>query len=239
MISLEQQADVGKLLWDQRRDSRFVVGSQGIEYALVSHLQREGVIDTVPAPKGLGRDDRMAVVSGSVSPTSEGQIAWARNNGFEPIRLDAASLLGGEAQDAEDQALNDARISLAAGKPPIVFTAAGPGDPSLNEVRQAAAGDMNRANDMIGRALGRIMLSLVEDLELRRIAVSGGDTSGRVCEALGIYALEAVAPTIPGAAINRARAKGKLDGLEIALKGGQMGSPDYFGWVREGGGERD
>lgn len=238
MISREQQADVGKLLWDHRRESRFVVGSQGIEYALVAFLQREGVIDAVQPPPGLGRDDRIAVVSGSVSPTSADQIAWACDNGFEPIRLDAASLLGGSAQDAENKALTDAKASLAANKPPIVFTAAGPNDPALDKVRQAAMGDMDRANDLIGRALGRIMRALVDDLDLGRIAVSGGDTSGRVCEALGIYALEAVAPTIPGAAINRARAKGKLDGLEVALKGGQMGSPDYFGWVRDGGGER-
>jgi hypothetical protein len=29
------------------------------------------------------------------------------------------------------------------------------------------------------------------------------------------------------------------DGLELALKGGQMGSADYFGWIRAGGGLRD
>ena len=27
-----------------------------------------------------------------------------------------------------------------------------------------------------------------------------------------------------------------LQGLEIALKGGQMGTPDYFGWIKKGGG---
>jgi len=26
--------------------------------------------------------------------------------------------------------------------------------------------------------------------------------------------------------------------LEIALKGGQMGSMDFFGWIRDGGGPR-
>ncbi len=238
MISTDQQAEVGRLLWTRRQDSRFVVGSQGVEYALVSYLQSQGLIETVPMPSGLGRDDRFAVVSGSVSPTSAAQIAWARDNGFAPIRLDAARLLGSEASRVEDQALSAAKDALAAGTPPIVFTAEGPADPALDLVRKAAAGDMDHANDLIGRALGRIMRALVDDLGLRRVAVSGGDTSGRVCEALGIYALEAAAPTIPGAAVCRARATGALNGLEIALKGGQMGSPDYFGWVRDGGGIR-
>jgi uncharacterized protein YgbK (DUF1537 family) len=27
-----------------------------------------------------------------------------------------------------------------------------------------------------------------------------------------------------------------LSGLQLALKGGQMGSRDYFGWIKRGGG---
>ena len=238
MISAEQEADVGRLLWQHRQASRFVVGSQGVEYALVAYLRREGLIEECPAPPSLGREDRFAVVSGSVSPISADQIRWARENGFATIRLDAAAVVRGEGSIAEARALEGAREALGNGTPPIVFSAEGADDPSLPRVREAAQGDMDRANDLIGRALGRIMRSLVDECHLRRVAVSGGDTSGRVCEALGIYALEAAAPTIPGAAICRARASDALDGLEIALKGGQMGSPDYFGWVRDGGGER-
>ena len=240
LVSEAQQAEVGALLWTGRKNRRFVVGSQGIEYALVSHLRDCGLLEEVPEPKGLGRIDRFAVVSGSVSPITAAQIAWARQNGFATVRLDAASLCrgGDAARDALEVAASAAHAALAQGTPPIIFSAEGPDDPALDEVRNASDGDMDRANDAIGRALGRIMRGLVDDLGLRRIAVSGGDTSGRVCEALGIYALEAVAPTIPGAAICRARANGPMDGLEIALKGGQMGSPDYFGWVRDGGGSR-
>ncbi|MGB7206146.1 MAG: nucleotide-binding domain containing protein, partial [Anderseniella sp.] len=62
--------------------------------------------------------------------------------------------------------------------------------------------------------------------------------SGHATRQLGIFALTALAPTIPGAAIFRAHSDGARDGLELALKGGQMGSHDYFGWVRSGGGQR-
>ena len=238
LVSTEQEAEVGRLLWEHRASNRFVVGSQGVEYALVAYLQRQGLIEARPEPPGIGRDDRLAIVSGSVSPISAKQIGWARRNGFATIRLDAVSLLGASASSAEDEAIEAAKKAFAQGTPPIVLTAEGPGDTSLEAVRKEAAGDMEKANDLIGRALGRIMRELVHDLSLRRVVVSGGDTSGRVCEALGIYALEAVAPTIPGAAICRAKATGALNGLEVALKGGQMGSSDYFGWVRDGGGVR-
>ena len=73
---------------------------------------------------------------------------------------------------------------------------------------------------------------------IRRAVISGGDTSGHAMRQLGLTALTALAPTIPGAALCRAHGDGPHDGLEIALKGGQMGSTDYFGWIRDGGGPR-
>jgi uncharacterized protein YgbK (DUF1537 family) len=91
----------------------------------------------------------------------------------------------------------------------------------------------------IGCALGRILDKVILEAGLRRAVISGGDTSGHASRQLGIHALTALAPTIPGAAIFRAHGESAHDGLELALKGGQMGSPDYFGWVRDGGGPRD
>jgi uncharacterized protein YgbK (DUF1537 family) len=65
--------------------------------------------------------------------------------------------------------------------------------------------------------------------------ISGGDSSGFAAGALGIFALEAMAPLAPGAPLCRAfSAVSHIDGVEIALKGGQMGPPDYFGSVRAG-----
>jgi uncharacterized protein YgbK (DUF1537 family) len=94
------------------------------------------------------------------------------------------------------------------------------------------------ANRRIGEALGRILDGVLRATGLRRAVISGGDTSGHGIRKLGLEALVALAPTIPGAALCRAYGAGPHDGLEIALKGGQMGSEDYFGWIRAGGGPR-
>jgi uncharacterized protein YgbK (DUF1537 family) len=68
--------------------------------------------------------------------------------------------------------------------------------------------------------------------------ISGGDTSGRAAAMLGIDALTAIAPLDPGSPLCRAHApEGGLDGLEIALKGGQVGCPDFLVAVRQGGRE--
>ena len=72
---------------------------------------------------------------------------------------------------------------------------------------------------------------------LGRVAViSGGDTSGHAASTLGVFALTAVAPVAPGSPLCRAHTEDtKLAGLELALKGGQVGRPDFFCAVKRGG----
>jgi uncharacterized protein YgbK (DUF1537 family) len=64
---------------------------------------------------------------------------------------------------------------------------------------------------------------------LRRLALSGGDTSSRVTQVLAPDALEIHARLAPGAPLCLLlSSQPHLQGLELALKGGQMGSADYF-----------
>lgn len=241
MMGADDEAAAGCLMWDARAANPFVIGSQGVEYALVRHLRQIGVLADPPSIGGTGHADRMAVVSGSVSPVTAAQIAWSQANGFATIPFRAAAVCGsasGLAQ-AEHDSIIAALAALEKGQVPLIFTAAGPQDPAVAALRAAATGmEMADVNDRIGAALGRMLRSLVDRADLTRVVASGGDTSGHVCQALDIFALTALAPTIPGAAICLAHATGATDGLEVALKGGQMGSENYFGWVRDGGGAR-
>jgi len=97
--------------------------------------------------------------------------------------------------------------------------------------------DETIANARIGESLGRILSRLLRETGLKRAIISGGDTSGHASRQLGLYAFTALAPTIPGAALLEAHSDDPgLAGLQLALKGGQMGSADYFGWIKRGGG---
>lgn len=236
-------AACGRLIWEARAQGGFVVGSQGVEYALVRHWVERGMLAEAPAPGGVGPAERMAVVSGSVSPVTAAQIDWSLAHGFEGVAFDVLAVLDGEEAlaRAEAEAVAGALAALGRGASPLVFTARGPDDPAVAALREAlgrSAVASETANAGIGAALGRILHAVVRRAGLGRAVISGGDTSGHASRELGVHALTALAPTIPGAAIFQAHADGPHHGLQLALKGGQMGSPDYFGWVRDGGGPR-
>jgi uncharacterized protein YgbK (DUF1537 family) len=237
-IDAETELAVGRLLWDGRSANPFVIGSQGVEYALVRHLQDTGQIATVAAPQGIGPADQMVVVSGSVSPTTADQIAWAKANGFMGIPFDATCVCQDEATQEKEVTRTVATCleAIDQGRDPLVYTAEGPDDPAIEAFKAAAKKQITAANQKTGEALGQILHQTLTQSGVRRAVVSGGDTSGYATRKLGIYALTALAPTIPGAALFQAHAEGAMDGLQLALKGGQMGSQDYFGWIRNGGG---
>ena len=237
------EAAVGRLVWENRERLRVAVGSQGLEYALVRHWQETGALPPPPAPESAGRVDRIAAVSGSVSPSTAQQLDWSAAHGFELITFDTVAVLGSpEALEAEIDRCARAALSAAErGASPLVTSAEGPDDPRVAAFRTALSGsatDIETANARIGQALGRVLDRVLRQSGLRRAVISGGDTSGHGMRALGLEALEALAPTIPGAALCTGHGGGAHDGLQIALKGGQMGSEDFFGWIRDGGGPR-
>jgi uncharacterized protein YgbK (DUF1537 family) len=92
------------------------------------------------------------------------------------------------------------------------------------------------AGERLGAALGRIARTVIGRRRLRRIVFAGGDTSSHGVAQLGIDALTWAAPLDPGAPLVRAHATDPaIDGLELVLKGGQIGGEDFFERVRRGG----
>ena len=212
VIDDETLAAAGALIWGERPG--FVIGSQGVEYALVAAWRAAGLLPAAEAPKPLASVERLAVVSGSCSPVTAAQIAHAEAAGFDIIDV-AASVPDWTA--AADASL----AALAAGRSPLVATARGMSDPG---VADGAA---------LGAGLGRLLARLVREAGLARVVVAGGDTSSHAARALGLVALTAQAPVAPGAGLLRGhRREGGT--VEIVLKGGQMGPPDFFVRLRDG-----
>ena len=137
-----------------------------------------------------------------------------------------------------DAAIDAAAKALGAGLSPLVYTARGPDDAAIPALRHAilAAGETEEdVNARIGHGLGEILRAIVSTTDIRRVAIAGGDTSGHALAGLGIIALEAEVALTPACSINIARSDdAAMDGLEVALKGGQMGPVDFFGMIERG-----
>ncbi len=225
----------GRLIWEEaQRQPHVVVGSSGVEYGLAAHWRTSGTIPqharAFPRPAPVSQ---ILVMSGSASPMTAQQIAWARDNGFETLRAPAEDLVEPTQANAAIEGLLDrAGKSLASGRSLVVYSASGPDDPSLGATRARVPAGQSTARSL-GKAMGRMTRTLLERYAVRRVVIAGGDTSSYAMQEIGLEALEMQAEIAPGAPLCRGHSRdGRIDGLEIALKGGQMGKVDYFGQAR-------
>jgi uncharacterized protein YgbK (DUF1537 family) len=228
VLDAATQAAAGRLLLATQ--SPFACGSSGIEYALIHAWREAGLINAKPVFADAGPVDRISVVSGSVSPTTERQIRYALANGFEGIVLDPIALSGEGGEGEVSRAVDAGLVILRAGKSVLLHTALGPSSDRGGELDTSVG-----ARHRIGRALGAVQKQLVEQAGLSRAVVAGGDTSSHALGEMDISALtlKMPLPQTPGSPLCVAHG-GSVDGLEIALKGGQVGGDDYFSMIRAG-----
>ena len=95
--------------------------------------------------------------------------------------------------------------------------------------------EKNIPSDILGTLLGEIGLQLQGAQPVKRIVLAGGDSSSHAARAMGIQAVEMLAPLVAGAPLCTTFAShAMMDGIEINFKGGQVGAANYFGLLRDG-----
>lgn len=199
--------------------SLFSVGSSGIEMALGNYWNKQQLLKPVAGWKHPGKVMPLLVVSGSCSPVTTSQIAWAVLNGFEEVELDAVRVCNGGV--VELSVVNRINDLLQHQKNVIVHTG------------QKEAQSLS--SEKLGTALGSIAKEAVKYAPVKRVVVAGGDTSSYAARAMEIDAVEMIAPLVSGAPLCKAYSKNKtIDGLELNFKGGQVGGEDYFGVIMRG-----
>jgi 3-oxoisoapionate kinase len=228
--SAETQRQAGKQLQRLKKmGGWFVAGSSGVEYALLTQLENAAS----PVFTSPGKVDRIAVVSGSVSPTTERQIRHAGEWGFELIAVSPLDLIGESASETMNRVVDQAVAASKAGRSPLIHTALGPSQDMGCELDKSS-----NARHRTSQALGKILRRLVELQGLQRVVIAGGDTSSHALKELEVEALTTLMPlpATPGSPLCLAHGSiGATDGLQIALKGGQIGGDDYFSLIRRGG----
>lgn len=215
----------------------FIVGSSGVEYALTQFWQQQGIAPAADRYDRFEAVDQVLVVSGSASTLSATQIQTAVDAGFREIEIDVEALtIGPETGTAGKQLVRDVVAALADGASVVMHTARGPDDPRVARLIQALRARgcspeqaRHQSGRMVSEQLGIVVEDIVRRHPLRRLVLSGGDTSSRITQVLAPDALQIRARLAPGAPLCTVlSSEPHLRGLELALKGGQMGSADYF-----------
>jgi len=228
-----------------------VTAGSGVAMGLPRNFALGGGLGAAALPPASGAK---AIVSGSCSVATNGQVAAFIAAGGEALRIDPSDLARGDwsvegvrraamAGDVRSAGVTDAGrgvdAAVAAGvveaalawagsrlgeRPILVYTTAAP---DAVRAAQAALG-AERTGEMIERTLAAIARGLVER-GVRQLIVAGGETSGACTAALGIEQLRIgtqIAPGVPWCHAHCAAAG--AGGLHIALKSGNFGAPDFF-----------
>ncbi|WP_251452255.1 four-carbon acid sugar kinase family protein [Microbacterium sp. Marseille-Q6648] len=193
----------------------FALGSGGLSHGLAA--ARPGPGGGVPS--STPSRGPVLAVSGSRSATTRRQMDVAADAGWltGPLPADPASL---------PDTLGRVVDALAAGR----SVALGSDGADLSH----AGAD---ALPAIARAAAVVIDEAVRARATRRVIVCGGDTSSRVVTLLGVSSLSLAAnPTANVVLLTAQSADPAIDGLEMLLKGGQVGDDDLFVATRALGG---
>ncbi|MGW4303255.1 3-oxo-tetronate kinase [Streptomyces sp. NPDC004646] len=160
-----------------------------------------------------------AIVSGSVSVATNGQVRAFLDSGRLAFSVDPLRIAAGE--DVAGEALAFADAHLADG-PVLVYSTEAPDAVRGVQSRLGAA----EAGALVERTLAEVARGLVAR-GVRQLVVAGGETSGAVVQALGITGLRIGAQIDPGVPWCAAVLP---DGetLHLTLKSGNFGGPDFF-----------
>jgi 3-oxoisoapionate kinase len=222
-----QLALIGGLIDEYANPERplFSVGSSGIESALGEHWSRKR-----PSKADVQPVKQIVVGSGSCSPVTSAQIAWALKVGFAEVKINARALADRAGLPTEMARATHCVIKLLFEKRSVVVHTADQGAD-----RRVTARLKHRTADVLGTALGKVLRDVLSAHSVQRVCLAGGDTSSFAARALGIEALEMIAPLTPGAPLCKAFAPGSpIHQREVVFKGGQVGGENYFEIVKNG-----
>ncbi|MCA8251470.1 four-carbon acid sugar kinase family protein [Burkholderia multivorans] len=196
-----------------------LTGGSGLALGLPGNFARAGLLpqssaaEQLPPVVGLS-----AVLSGSCSKATQGQVAHWLDAGRPAFRLDPRALAN-DAQRVVDDAFAFAAARISE-QPVLVYATSSPDEVSAVQKQLGAA----ESGSLVEHALAQVARKL-RDAGVRRFVVAGGETSGAVVSALDVTALT-IGPQIdPGVPWTVSSGEQQY---ALALKSGNFGAVDFF-----------
>jgi len=200
-----------------------ITGGSGVAMGLPAAYRDAGLLrELTPPPERLAAPaGRAAILAGSCSAATRGQVKAAIDAGLPHLRVDPLEIASGT-QTALQVLQWIARQPQD--KPFLVYSS---DDPEVVRQVQQRLGRA-QAGTIVEDLLGRVAAALPAQ-GFTRLIVAGGETSGAVMQALDAGVLK-IGPEIdPGVPWTLARPRVKA-GVEmaLALKSGNFGAADFF-----------
>lgn len=198
---------------------KLITGGSGIAIGLPEAYRAAGLIKALATPPARldAPQGRRAILAGSCSVATRGQITAAQKAGLPHFQIDPFAVADGSCTSNKIFAWVDALPSDAL---PLIYSS---DDPDHVAKVQAKLG-REKAGLLIEHLMATLAKRLVEK-GFTRLIIAGGETSGAVVEALGVGLLE-IGPEIdPGVPWTKSRSGPHL---ALALKSGNFGAPDFF-----------
>ena len=236
----QQQVVTGAAsLWQLARTRTVcAMAAQGLAHALGMHLREQNQIAAPEPTHTLAPVNKLLVLSGSCSALSAAQIDWAIAAGFQEIRITPEQLVS--MNERTFQLLETQMLTaLSAGKSMVIYTAKGPDDQHLAAVLDQLPANVSapaHIANRIGRLYARLAHIALARAGLTRLVVAGGDSSSFTMRQLGAVALEIKASHFKQNAhvCTLISDDPLIDGKEVLLKGGQVGTDDLYGCILQG-----
>jgi len=203
---------------------RLVTGGSGIARYLPDVYREAGLLASPPfQPELPNISGRSLILSGSCSTATNGQVAWMKQR-CPAWRIDVPAII-----DDPNRELNKMLDWAKESDPnwPLLIYSTAPPD-------QVAELQGRFGRDAAAHAIEDIHASLasamVDKLDVRRLVLAGGETSGAVTQRLGVRSLR-IGPEIC-AGVPWTVSSGDPP-LALALKSGNFGGEDFFGAALE------
>jgi uncharacterized protein YgbK (DUF1537 family) len=212
---------IGQALWRNAAQAPLLaVGPSSVTEAIARSMPARPatVPDRIEAARGP-----VLVLAGSLSPVTARQVEGATS--YDIVRLDAPRLVEADGL-YRASAARDLAAMLAAGRHVLACTVSDGGSPAQVPARELA------------RCCGLLLAQTLAAAPVLRLGIAGGDTSSLGVRALDAWGLSYAGLVAPGAPLCRLHSESRsLDGMEVMLKGGQMGGEDLFERLVHGTGE--
>lgn len=184
------------------KDEIALAGSSAIGEELPKWLPKRGKGIEMGSNHNKQNISGTLIIAGSVTPQTKNQVTYAKQKGVETLTLPTELLLQEESRRLLIEKLSTTSCNaILAGKDIMIHT-----ENEVDQVREArrmglASGyDEKSLGRMISLTLSQIVKTIASEIKLTKLITLGGETSGVICEGLGIYGnlvLKEIAPGVP------------------------------------------